>query len=258
MSLQTRRAFVASPLALPLSREPRPAQSRPAAWARPVELAGVPNLHAVAPNIFRSAQPSAAGFRALSAQHGIKTVVSMRANHPDDALVRGTDIKVVPFPTNTWRIRRASVVGALRTVRTASRTAPVLLHCQHGADRTGLIIALYRVLYQGWTREAALDEMRNGDFGYHPVLGKHPAVHPARRRGAASGPVGSPSALASGRRRYHRGNGGREGLMKRLLMTPSRRSRWPASRLHSTRRRRRNPRRSSGPRSGRSSAGRQL
>ena len=174
MSLQTRRAFVASLLALPLLGGATAAQSRPAAWARPVALAGVPNLHAVAPNIFRSAQPSAAGFRALSAQHGIKTVVSMRANHPDDALVRGTDIKVVPFPTNTWRIRRASVVGALRTVRTASRTAPVLLHCQHGADRTGLIIALYRVLYQGWTREAALDEMRNGDFGYHPVWGNIP------------------------------------------------------------------------------------
>ena len=174
MSGHTRRAFVASLLALALSVRAARAQGRPATWARPVNLTGAPNLHAVAPNIFRSAQPSAAGFRALSAQHGIKTVVSLRANHTDDELVRGTDIKAVPFPTNTWHIRRASVVGALRTLRAASPTAPVLLHCQHGADRTGLIMALYRILYQGWTKEAALDEMRNGGFGYHAVWGNIP------------------------------------------------------------------------------------
>jgi protein tyrosine/serine phosphatase len=169
----TRRSFVAALLALPLGTRAT-AQSRPAAWASAVELAGVTNLHAVAPNIFRSAQPTAAGFRALAQQHGIKTVVSMRANHADHWLVRGTDIKVVPFPTNTWHIRRASVVGALRTLRTASPAAPVLLHCQHGADRTGLIMALYRVLYQGWTKQAALEEMQNGGFGYHAVWGNIP------------------------------------------------------------------------------------
>jgi len=169
----TRRAIVTSLLVLALA-DAAAAQERPATWARSVALDGVPNLHTVAPNIFRSAQPNAAGFRALAAQHGVKTVISMRANHSDAALVSGTGIAAVPFPTNTWHIRRSSVVGALRTLRTASRTAPVLLHCQHGADRTGLIMALYRVLYQGWSKEAALDEMRNGDFGYHPVWGNIP------------------------------------------------------------------------------------
>jgi protein tyrosine/serine phosphatase len=170
----TRRALVASLLALSFSGRAALAQTRPATWARPINLVGAPNLHAVAPGVFRSAQPTAAGFRALAEQHGIKTVVSMRANHADDWLARGTGIKVVPFPTNTWHIRRASVVGALRTLRAASPDAPVLLHCQHGADRTGLIMALYRILYQGWTKEAALDEMRNGGFGYHAVWGNIP------------------------------------------------------------------------------------
>ena len=44
-----------------------------------------------------------------------------------------------------------------------------MLHCQHGADRTGLITALYRILYEGWSKPAAIDEMINGKFGYHAV-----------------------------------------------------------------------------------------
>jgi protein tyrosine/serine phosphatase len=150
------------------------AQGRPANWARPMALDGVPNLHQVAPNIYRSAQPTAAGFSALAKQHGVKTIVSMRAFNSDVGLIRGTELTLAPFPTNTWHIRRRAVVGALRTLRTASRTAPVLLHCQHGADRTGLVMALYRVLYEGWTKEAGLAEMRNGAYGYHAIWGNIP------------------------------------------------------------------------------------
>ena len=46
---------------------------------------------------------------------------------------------------------------------------PVLMHCKHGADRTGLVSAMYRILYQNWTREQALDELVNGGYGYHSL-----------------------------------------------------------------------------------------
>ena len=68
----------------------------------------------------------------------------------------------------------SQVVGALRTLRTAMQQAPVLLHCQHGADRTGLVTGLYRVLYQGRSKDAARDEMQNGNFGYHAIWGNIP------------------------------------------------------------------------------------
>jgi len=48
------------------------------------------------------------------------------------------------------------------------------LHCQHGADRTGLITALYRIVYQGWSKDQALEEMLQGGFGYHAVWGNIP------------------------------------------------------------------------------------
>jgi protein tyrosine/serine phosphatase len=40
-----------------------------------------------------------------------------------------------------------------------------MVHCQHGADRTGALVALYRVVVQGWTKERAVEEMNRG--GYH-------------------------------------------------------------------------------------------
>jgi len=46
---------------------------------------------------------------------------------------------------------------------------PFLIHCQHGSDRTGLMIAMYRIIYQNWSKDEALDEMVNGGFGYHSI-----------------------------------------------------------------------------------------
>ena len=148
--------------------------SRPAEWARPVQVAGVPNLHRVGDNFYRSAQPEAQGFRILATQYGVRTVVSLRAFNSDKPLTRGLDLKLVRFPVHTWHIEREDVVGALRALRQGMKRGPVLLHCQHGADRTGLITALYRVTYQGWSKQAAVDEMLNGKFGYHAVWGNIP------------------------------------------------------------------------------------
>ena len=148
--------------------------SRPASWAQPIEAKGVPNLHQVDRNVFRSAQPDAQGFKILAAQYGVRTIVSLRAFNADEPLTRGLALQLVRYRIHPWHIEREDVVGALRSLRAASEKAPVLLHCQHGADRTGLIAALYRILYQGWSKDAAADEMLNGSFGYHAVWGNIP------------------------------------------------------------------------------------
>ena len=45
----------------------------------------------------------------------------------------------------------------------------VLIHCYHGADRTGLISGMYRIIYQGWTVADAKEEMLHGPYGYHSI-----------------------------------------------------------------------------------------
>lgn len=148
---------------------------RPVTWGVAVAVPGVPNLHRVTPTFYRSAQPLKVGFSAIGNAVGIKTVISLRAFHSDKKMSAGTGLTLISIPINTWNIKQTDLVRALAALEVAGRLGPVLLHCQHGADRTGLVAALHRMLNEGWTREAALDEMRNGQFGYHAVWGNIPA-----------------------------------------------------------------------------------
>ena len=50
-----------------------------------------------------------------------------------------------------------------------TNAVPVLVHCQHGADRTGSMCALYRIMRQGWKVEDAITEMKDGGYGYHSI-----------------------------------------------------------------------------------------
>ena len=172
--MSTRRAVVAGLMGLPFTRALAQDGTRPKEWAVPLSLEGAPNLHRVEDHFFRGAQPDAQGFKGLSSTHGVRTVISLRAFNSDEPLARGLDLKLVRIRINTWNIEREDVVAALQNLRSASREAPVLVHCQHGADRTGMISALYRILYQGWSKAAALDEMQHGMFGYHAVWGNIP------------------------------------------------------------------------------------
>jgi protein tyrosine phosphatase (PTP) superfamily phosphohydrolase (DUF442 family) len=167
-------AVVAPVLTLARAETTTTSQSRPAEWATPVSIAGAPNLNRITPDFYRSAQPEAEGFQALAKNPGIKTVVSLRAFHSDRDLLAGTGITLIRVPIFTWHIETEDVVLALASIRKAQTKGPVLLHCQHGADRTGLITAIYRIVYQGWTKEAAITEMQHGNYGYHAVWGNIP------------------------------------------------------------------------------------
>ncbi|AXF22672.1 protein-tyrosine-phosphatase [Burkholderia pyrrocinia] len=142
--------------------------ARPIQWAQSIADARVNNLHRITPTLYRSAQLSREDLPELQ-KLGIRKVISFRAFHADDSILAGTQITMQRIRINTWYIRDEDMVTALKALRTADQDGPVLIHCQHGADRTGLVSALYRMVYQGWTREQALDELQHGGYGFHPI-----------------------------------------------------------------------------------------
>jgi protein tyrosine/serine phosphatase len=141
--------------------------NRPAAWAEPLRVEGVPNLHKVSQDLYRSAQPTALGMRNLQ-KIGIKTVVSLRSFHSDRDELAGVRVGYEHIYMKAWHPEKEDVVKFLQIVNDPQRT-PVLVHCQHGADRTGTMCAIYRIAVQGWSKEEAIEEMTSGGYGFHAV-----------------------------------------------------------------------------------------
>lgn len=149
-----------------------PEINRPASWSRPIQLDGVPNLHKVSDNLYRSAQPTAQGMKNLK-QMGIETIVNLRSFHSDRDEIGNTGFAYEHIYMKAWHPERKEAVRFLQIVANPRRT-PVLVHCLHGADRTGTMCALYRIAIQGWTKAEAIREMTEGGFNYHTVFGNLP------------------------------------------------------------------------------------
>jgi len=153
------------------------AASRPVQWAVPIgDMPGLPNLFRVDAGLYRAAQPSTDGFATLSrgqalasGDQPIRTVLSLRALDDDGPILppRST-LHLEQIRFFTWHAEDEDVVEFLRIVTTPAMQ-PVLVHCQHGADRTGMMIAVYRIIVQGWSKQQALDEMVYGGYGFHPI-----------------------------------------------------------------------------------------
>jgi protein tyrosine phosphatase (PTP) superfamily phosphohydrolase (DUF442 family) len=140
---------------------------RPEEWARSIQMKGVPNLHKVSENLYRSAQPTAEGMRNLR-KMGVQTIVSLRSFHTDRDEIGNTGLAYEHIYMKAWHPEEEDIVRFLQIVTSPKRT-PVLVHCQHGADRTGAMCAVYRVAIQGWAKEEAVKEMAGGGFGFHEV-----------------------------------------------------------------------------------------
>jgi len=148
-----------------------PAQTsanRPTHWATPIYKKELPNLYQVSDTLYRGAQPSAAGFRELR-KMGVKTIVSLRQYHSDEKLLSGTGLNYFNIPISASDPHKADFQKFL-DIAADPQMQPVFVHCQHGADRTGTAVALYRIKVQGWDREEAIRELREGGYGYHKIF----------------------------------------------------------------------------------------
>lgn len=127
---------------------------------------GLKNFYRVDSLVYRSEQPPAEGFAALE-KLGIKEVLNLRNYHKDDGKAEGTSLKLHHISVNTGRFSITQMVEALKIIRDAR--GPILVHCWHGSDRTGAVVAMYRIVFHGVSKEDALREMTGGGFGFHAV-----------------------------------------------------------------------------------------
>jgi protein tyrosine/serine phosphatase len=125
-------------------------------------------VHQVSPRIFRSSQPDLSAFPGIAAL-GIRTVVSLRSDEESEgerAAAAAAGLNYVQIRLGRFgRPGDEAIRQVLETI-TAEKNQPVLVHCKRGADRTGVVVACYRIGYEGWGAEEALEEAEEYGLGW--------------------------------------------------------------------------------------------
>jgi len=129
-----------------------------------IVLAHFKNLYKINDSLYRSEQPTKAGMKELEIL-GIKTVLNFRNHHNDLNETKNTTLIVERLSLNTNKISQEYILTALKIIKISKK--PLLIHCLHGSDRTGCVIAAYRMVYNNYTKEQAIAELMEPQFGYH-------------------------------------------------------------------------------------------
>ena len=130
----------------------------------PISLPGVENCYKISEELYRSAQPEPLGFTALQ-NAGVRSVLNLREYHSDTREARHTRLVLMAYPVAAGELTAADVENCLVLIGRVPK--PVLVHCWHGSDRTGTVVAAYRIVFQNWSVEKAVAEFREERFGYH-------------------------------------------------------------------------------------------
>lgn len=132
-----------------------------------VDLGCLENLYQLNSDVYRSDQPNRISMQDLE-YYGVKSILSLRFLNDDSNEAKGTNLKLFSVPMFAWNIKYEDVLKAMKILNEAPK--PILIHCYHGSDRTGLIIALYRLINNKWSKQDAMFELKQKKFGYHSFL----------------------------------------------------------------------------------------
>ncbi|HMJ24952.1 MAG TPA: tyrosine-protein phosphatase [Pyrinomonadaceae bacterium] len=141
-----------------------------------VRYAELPNFHLVNSQLYRGAQPKAGGLKRLKAI-GVKTIVNLRGadehtqEEEQEARTLGLRFYNVALPEFS-KPKDQDVQRALDLIN-APENQPVFVHCRRGADRTGTVIASYRISHDGWTGLEAKKEAEKHGLSWTQLGMKH-------------------------------------------------------------------------------------
>lgn len=128
---------------------------------------------------YRSAQLTPDEMQQAINQYAIKTVISLRGGSeesywykPQVEVLARNKVEFYPISLSMDSFpSKENLNEIIRLLKTAPK--PILVHCRSGADRTGMVSALYQIEEMGKSKEEALEQLR---FKYWYVEAFHPAM----------------------------------------------------------------------------------
>jgi len=130
--------------------------------AAEVTVPGLPNFGKVCHGLYRGGQPTAAGYEALRSR-GIRTIVSLRTFDGGSEDLQEAGFRTYHISFKTAHPETEDVLEFL-SIATIPDNRPLFVHCRRGADRTGMMVAVYRMVVEDWPRPEAIREMRGMGF----------------------------------------------------------------------------------------------
>jgi tyrosine-protein phosphatase SIW14 len=134
--------------------------------------ADLPNFRKVNDTLYRGGQPEEGSFKRLS-EMGIKTVIDLRdsgeRSRAEEAKARAAGLRYFNLPLSNFKRPSDTKVAEVLSIINSPENQPVFVHCNRGADRTGTIVAIYRIDHDGWTSEKAKQEAKRFGLGFWQV-----------------------------------------------------------------------------------------
>jgi len=152
--------------------------------AEKLKIAGVPNAGKISEALLRGAQPSPQGLVELK-KLGVTTIVDLRGNRGpvarERAQAESLGMRFIDIPVSGWSPPANAQVAEFLKLFQQDPTQKVFVHCYFGRDRTGVMVAAYRMSQQNWTPDQAIEEMYSFGFHYHwyPAMKSYVRKFPA-------------------------------------------------------------------------------
>lgn len=142
----------------------------PEQWMDPAAIPCVPNMFKVSDDLYIGDEPASCGWQKLRSM-GIRTVINLRSLHSTRCHAQSAGLKYVHIRFVVWEPKRQDVLAFVKVMSDA-QNRPVFIHCYTGADRAGLMAAVYRMVFCGWSRDHARQEMLYSGAGFHQMVVK--------------------------------------------------------------------------------------
>lgn len=151
-----------------------------------IAVPGIKDFGKVNDYLYRGAQPKDDSLAQLK-KMGIDTVIDLRgvlheAADKERTQAQGLGMQFVNLPGNGWTNPTDEQIAQFFSLILERPRRTIFIHCWLGGDRSGMFIAAYRIAFDGWTAEQAVDEMR--EFHYlefwHPGMKRYVKGFPDR------------------------------------------------------------------------------
>jgi protein tyrosine/serine phosphatase len=133
------------------------------ALAADAPAAHVRNFGKVNNHLYRGGEPSLVGLQELAAM-GVRVDIDLRESgegtNVEQQAAKKLGMRYINIPFPPLSAPQNSLVERVMALLTGSNTDTVFVHCRRGKDRTGTVIACYRIQHDGWDHERALTEAK--------------------------------------------------------------------------------------------------